>query len=387
MDIPRNELRKDVKAALDRASVCLLQGPRQSGKTYLARGFTSVAENFFDLENLVDQRRLEENPQGELGRLIGLVVIDEAQRIPGIFPVLRVLADRPENPAKFLLLGSAAPYLVRGVSESLAGRTTYIDMGGFSVGELEPQYHETLWLQGGLPPAFLSDEPNSYNWRLDYLRSVIEQDLRDLATLRLPPAALRRFLLLLAQSNGTVWKHSTAARVLSVDNKTVQRYLELFEGTFLIRLLPPFERNLNKRLRKAPKLYFRDAGLAHALIGIRSQRELRSHPMLGASWEGFGLEQVIRVLRLRESECFHYGVHGGDEMDLVVERGAKRYGFEFKASDSPGATLSMHNSLRDLGLRKVFVIHTGDRSYFLNDKMEAVGIRNLPQLSQTWEDS
>jgi len=161
----------------------------------------------------------------------------------------------------------------------------------------------------------------------------------------------------------------------------------LFEGTFLIRLLPPFERNLNKRLRKAPKLYFRDAGLAHALLGIRSQRELRSHPMLGASWEGFGLEQVIRVLRLRESECFHYGVHGGDEMDLVVERGAKRYGFEFKASDSPGATLSMHNSLRDLGLRKVFVIHTGDRSYFLNDKMEAVGIRNLLQLALTWEDS
>jgi hypothetical protein len=346
-----------------------------------------MSENFFDLENLVDQRRLEENPQGELGRLFGLVVIDEAQRIPEIFPVLRVLADRPENPARFLLLGSAAPHLVRGVSESLAGRTTYIDMGGFSVGELEPQYHETLWLQGGLPPAYLNDEPNSYNWRLDYLRSVIEQDLRDLVATRVMPAALRRLMLLLAQSNGTVWKHSSAARLLSVDSKTVQRYLELFEGTFLIRLLAPFERNLNKRLRKAPKLYFRDSGLVHALLGIRSQRELRSHPMLGASWEGFGLEQVIRVLRLRESECFHYGVHGGDEMDLVVERGAKRYGFEFKASDSPGATLSMHNCLRDLGLRKVFVIHPGDRTYLLNDRMQAVGIRNLPQLALTWEDS
>jgi len=385
MDIVRNELRKDVSAALERAPVCLLLGPRQAGKTSLARAFAPAPENFFDLENMVDQRRLEENPQGELSSLYGLVVIDEAQRIPAIFPVLRFLADRPDNPARFLLLGSAAPHLVRGVSESLAGRTAYVDMGGFNVGEIEPQHHETLWLQGGLPPAFLNDEPNSYNWRLDYLRALIEQDLRDLAATRMTPAALRRFLLLLAQSNGAVWNHSAAARVLAVDYKTVQRHLELFEGTFLIRLLPPFERNLNKRLRKSPKLYFRDTGLAHALLAIRSQRELRSHPMLGASWEGFGIEQVIRVLRLRESECFNYAVHNGDEMDLVVERGGRRYGFEFKANDSPAATLSMHNSVRDLQLQKVFVIHPGDRDYFLNEKIEAIAIRNLPRLAQSWE--
>jgi len=385
MDIPRNELRRDVTGALASTPVCLLLGPRQSGKTHLARGFPSVAENFFDLENMVDQRRLEENPQGELGRLFGVVVIDEAQRIPEVFPILRVLADRPDNAARFLLLGSAAPHLVRGVSESLAGRTTYIDMGGFNVGELEPQYHEKLWLQGGLPPAYQNDEPNSFNWRLNYLRSVIEQDLRDLAAPRITPAALRRFLLLLAQSNGTIWQHSSAARVISIDNKTVQRYLELFEGTFLIRLLPPIERNLNKRLRKAPKLYFRDAGLAHALLGIRSHAELRGHLMLGGSWEGFGIEQVIRVLRLREGECFHYGVHGGDEMDLVVERRGRRYGFEFKASDSPGTTPSMHNCLRDLELQKVFVIHPGDRSFSLSERIDAVAIKDLLQLKATWE--
>ena len=211
MDIIRNQHRNEIVNALERAPICLLLGPRQAGKTHLARGLAPKPENYFDLENLVDQRRLEENPQGELSRLYGMVVIDEAQRLPALFPLLRYLADRPRNPAKFLLLGSAAPHLVRGVSESLAGRAAYVDIGGFDVGEIEPQYHETLWLQGGLPPAFLSDEPNSFNWRLDYLRALIERDLRYLAVMRMAPAALRRLLLLLAQSHGTVWNHSSAA--------------------------------------------------------------------------------------------------------------------------------------------------------------------------------
>jgi predicted AAA+ superfamily ATPase len=387
MDIIRNQHRNEIVNALERAPICLLLGPRQAGKTHLARGLAPKPENYFDLENLVDQRRLEENPQGELSRLYGMVVIDEAQRLPALFPLLRYLADRPRNPAKFLLLGSAAPHLVRGVSESLAGRAAYVDIGGFDVGEIEPQYHETLWLQGGLPPAFLSDEPNSFNWRLDYLRALIERDLRDLAVMRMAPAALRRLLLLLAQSHGTVWNHSSAARLLSVDYKTVQRYLELFEDTFLIRLLPPFERNLNKRLRKSPKLYFRDLGLAHALLSIRSHRELNAHPLYGASWEGFALEQVIRVLGLRESECFTYAVHSGDEMDLVVERGGRRYGFEFKASASPGTTPSMHNSLRDLTLERVFVIYPGERDYSLHARIEAVAVKNLPRWRQNWETS
>lgn len=387
MDIIRNQVRSEIVSALERAPICLLLGPRQAGKTHLARELAPNQGNYFDLENMVDQRRLEENPQGELSRLYGLVVIDEVQRLPALFPLLRYLADRPGNPAKFLLPGSAAPQLVRGVSESLAGRAAYVDIGGFNVAEIEPRHQETLWLQGGLPPAFLHDEPKSFNWRLDYLRALIEQDLRDLAVLRMAPAALRRLLLLLAQSHGTVWNHSAAARLLSVDYKTVQRYLELFEGTFLIRLLPPFERNLNKRLRKSPKLYFRDVGLAHALLAIRSHRELSAHPLYGASWEGFALEQAIRVLGLREAECFTYAVHSGDEMDLVVERAGCRYGFEFKTSANPGATASMHNSMRDLELAKVYIVYPGERNYGLHEKIEAVAARNLPQLRDRWESA
>lgn len=385
MNITRYQLRKQVTEALERSPVCLLLGPRQAGKTQLARDFSLKSENYFDLENLVDQRRLEDDPQGALARLYGLVVIDEVQRMPDLFPLLRYLADRPGNPARFLLLGSAAPRLVQGASESLAGRAAYVDMAGFNVAEIEPERHETLWVQGGLPPAFLQDEPNSFNWRLDYLRALIEQDLRDLAAMRVPPAALRRLLQFLAQSHGQAWNHSAAARLLSVDYKTIQRYVELLEGAFFIRLLPPFERNLNKRLRKAPKLYFRDVGLAHALLSIRTHRELSAHPIYGASWEGFALEQVIRVLGLRETECFTYAVHNGDEMDLVVERAGWRYGFEFKASASPGATASMHNALRDLELSRVFVVFPGERGYKLADKIDAVPARELMTLRDQWE--
>lgn len=387
MNVPRIELRKKVTDALEHAPVCLLLGPRQAGKTSLARELTPGDENYFDLENMVDLRRLEENAQGELGRLYGLVVVDEAQRLPAIFPILRYLADRTGNAAKFLLLGSASPYLMEGASESLAGRVAYVDMGGFNVGELEPQFHEQLWLQGGLPPAFLKDETHSFNWRLDYLRSLVEQDLRDIAETRLPPAALRRLVLLLAQSNGQVWNHSAAARVLSVDYKTVQRHLDLLEGMFLIRMLPPFERNLNKRLRKSPKLYFRDMGLMHALLSIRSQRDLRTHPQFGFSWEGFALEQVIRVLGLREADCFNYAVHSGDEMDLVVERGGRRYGFEFKAGDSPGTTPSILNSMRDLELERVLVIYPGDKDYRLNEQIEVIAARNLAAFALRWNSS
>lgn len=385
MDIPRIQFRREVEEALARSPVCLLLGQRQAGKSHLAKSLGAPAQNYFDLESMVDERRLEENAQGELARLYGLVVIDEVQRQPKLFPLLRYLADRTENPARFLLLGSAAPRLVRGVSESLAGRVAYVDMGGFNVGEIEPQYHETLWLQGGLPDAFLSDEATSFKRRLDYLKALIEQDMRELAETRIQPSSLRRLLSFMANSHGKPWNHSSAARLLGVDAKTIQRYVELFEGMFLIRLLQPYDRNLNKRLRKSPTLYFRDAGLMHALLSIRSPLELSRHPIYGFSWEGFGLEQVIRVLRLREEECYTYSVHSGDEMDLVVERGGKRFGFEFKASTHPGTTDSMKNCIRDLDLAKVYVVHPGEQDYALGEKIYAVGVRNLVTLQTTWE--
>lgn len=385
MQISRNQIYKKIESALRRSPVCLLLGPRQSGKTWLARQFSPKPENYFDLENLIDLRRLEADPQGQLARLYGLVVIDEAQRMPELFPILRYLADRPDNAARFLLLGSAAPQLVRGVSESLAGRAAYVDMAGFSVGEINSSELETLWVQGGFPLAFLQNAEDSFHWRLDYLRTLIEQDLRDLATLRVSSSVLRRLLLVLAQANGQTWNHSTAGQLLSLDYKTVQRYIELLEGTFLIRQLPPFERNLNKRLRKAPKIYFRDAGLAHALLSIRTYKELSTHMLLGASWEAFALEQVIRTFHLREDECFTYSVHSGPEMDLVVERSGTCYGFEFKSSATPKITSSMTRTQRDLNLQRIFVISPGKQSYELSDTIEVIALPDLPERGKQWE--
>jgi predicted AAA+ superfamily ATPase len=385
MEIIRRQRIQEITDALARSPICLILGPRQAGKTHLARHFQTQADNYFDLENLVDERRLQENPQGELSRLYGLVVIDEAQRMPKLFPILRFLADRPDNPARFLLTGSASPELMEEASESLAGRVAYVDVGGFDVEEIEPPYHETLWLQGGLPRAYLQNEADSFNWRIDYLRSLVGEDLRELAQIRIAPVALRRLLQHLAQTNGRVWNHSAAARLLDVEYKTVQRYVDLLAGTFLLRLLLPFDVNLAKRLRKSPKLYFRDSGLVHALLNIRSQRELRGHLDYGFSWEGFALEQVIRVLRLRDSECFSHAVHSGAEMDLVVERGGHRYGFEFKASESPGNTDSIREVIGDLNLTRVFIVHPGDRDYAINEQVQAVAARNLPALRGRWE--
>ena len=380
MQIVRDELSKELFELLNNSPVCALLGARQIGKSHLARTLGVPEENYFDMEDEVARRRLEDNPQGELARLYGTVVIDEVQRVPAVFPILRYLADRPTNPAKFLLLGSVAPHLVQRISESLTGRVAFLEAGGFHIGEVEPQYQDVLWLQGGLPPAFLKGETESFRWRLDYLRTLVGQDLRELAQTRMTESALRRLLLFIAQSHAQPWNHSAAARVLGVDYKTIQRHIELFEGAFFLRRLPPFDRNLRKRMRKAPKLFIRDSGLLHALLTIRSLRELRAHPLLGHSWEGFAVEQTIRTLGLREQECFSFAVHSGDEMDLVVERGGRTYGFEFKHNDAPGRTPSMLGAQRDLGLAAVFVVHPGDRDYGLGDAIEAVAVRNLPAL-------
>ena len=380
MQVIREELRRLVHSRLAAAPICALLGARQVGKSHLARTFGVTEGNYFDLENEVARRRLEDNPQGELSQLYGLVVIDEVQRVPAVFPVLRYLADRPANPAKFLLLGSVSPHLVQHVSESLAGRVAFVEAGGLSLAEVGAEYQEALWLQGGLPLAFLRAEEESFLWRLDYLRTLIGRDLRDLAQTRLTESALSRLLLFIAQSHGQAWNSLAAARLLKVDNKTAQRYLDLFEGLFLLRQLRPFERNLGKRLRKAPKVFIRDSGLLHALLTIRNLRDLRAHPLMGASWEGFALEQTIRALGLREAECFTYAVHSGNEMDLVVERGGKTYGFEYKHSEAPGKTKSILGSRSDLGLASVFVVHSGDRDFGLGDGIEAVAVRNLPAL-------
>lgn len=381
LTINRTRLHVLVERSLQENPITALLGPRQSGKTHLSRLLGAEPGNCFDLENFSDLTRLQDDATTALGRLSGLVVIDEVQRMPELFPLLRVLADRPGLPARFLLLGSASPELVRGSSESLAGRVSFIDMAGLHLGEVSAADYENLWLRGGLPRSFLAVSPEtSLKWRLDYVRTFIERDLRELAETRMGSADLRRLLLMLADSHGQPWNNSDAARTLGVNYKTIQRHVDLLCGAFVLRELPPYLANVRKRLRKSSKYYFRDSGLLHALLALPSVERLQAYRGLGASWEGFALEQLVRILELREEECFNYAVQEGAEMDLVVRRPRGLVGFEFKAGAAPRATPSMMHSIEDLGLDHVWVVYPGTQDFPLGEKIDAIGITNLARL-------
>ena len=381
MNLDRSRLRARIEDSIQSNPITVLLGPRQSGKTHLSRQMGAVPENCFDLEDFSDLTRLQDDPTIALGRPSGLVIIDEVQRMPSLFPLLRVLADRPGLPARFLLLGSASPDLLRESSESLAGRVSFIDMGGFSLDEIESEDYESLWERGGFPLSYLSSSSEvSWKWRLDYLRTFIERDLRELAETKMSSADLRRFLLLLADSHGQAWNHSEAARILGVNYKTVQRHVDIFCGALVLREVAPMLANVRKRLRKTSKFYFKDSGLLHALLSINSHERLRTHRGLGASWEGFAIEQIVRVLELRDQDCFNYSVQGGTEMDLVIRHTSGLLGFEFKASSVPRATASMHQAIEDLDLDQVFVVYPGSRDFPMADKIDALGISNLPLL-------
>jgi predicted AAA+ superfamily ATPase len=383
--IQRTHLKKLVSSAMDSSPVTALLGPRQSGKTWIARTFQVPQENYFDLEDDVSLVRLEAGAQMTLGRLKGTVVIDEIQRRPHLFMTLRVLADRPEQTTKFLILGSASPSLLKESSESLAGRVTFIDMAGFHIGELPQdeigQDWERLWTVGGFPKAFLQTNAQiSYRWRLDYLRALAERDLRELAETKLTSDQLRRLLLIIAHHHGQAWNHSSVAEVLGITSKTVHRHMELLKAAFIIREMPPYHANVSKRLRKAPRYYYRDTGLLHALLGLKDFTSVMSHPALGASWEGFCIEQTIRLFELDETRCFCYSVQSGTEMDMVVDTPKGLIGFEFKVGATPGRTRSMVESIQDLGLTKVYVIYPGERRYSLDDKIEVVPLKMLTTL-------
>lgn len=382
---PRNRLLEHIRLSLGAWPVTAMLGPRQSGKTSIARFLNVPPENYFDLEDDVSLLRLEAGPQSVLDRLSGLVVIDEIQRRPELFNALRVLADRPEQKAQFLILGSASPHLMRGASESLAGRVSFIDMGGFHLGELPEQDGiadwKRLWIQGGYPRAFLQRDPAlSARWRSDYIRALAEHDIREMADTKLSSDQLRKLLLMVAHHHGQAWNHSKIASVLGVTSKTIQRHMEILKATFIIREMSPYAANVEKRLRKAPRYYFRDSGLLHALLGLKGFEDVMAHPALGASWEGFGIEQVIRYLEIDESRCFCYTVQSGTEMDLVIETPHGLHGFEFKASLSPNRTRSMTESLRDLNLRKIHVIYPGTRSYDLDAAISVVPITELARI-------
>lgn len=364
-----------VRQALERAPVASLLGPRQVGKTTLARAVARGRRaTVFDLEDPADLARLSA-PMQALEPLRGLVVIDEIQRLPPLFEILRVLADRPRTPARFLILGSADPHLVRGVSESLAGRVSHVDIGGFDLSEVGAQRFARLWLRGGLPRSFLSRaDAASLAWRRDYVRDFLQRDLSERGV-NVPAATLGRFWNMLAHFHGGVWNAAEFARSLGTSENTARHYLDILSGAWAVRTLQPWFENLGKRQVRSPKVYVRDAGLLHALLDLESHASVMGHPKAGASFEGFVIEQVLTLLRAREA--YFWGTHQGAELDLFVMRRGRRYGFEVKLSDAPTMTKSMRIAIDDLGLVRLFVVHPGKASYPLGPRVEALSIRDL----------
>ncbi|MBI2894345.1 MAG: ATP-binding protein [Deltaproteobacteria bacterium] len=359
-------------------------GPRQCGKTTVARQIAaSRRSTWFDLEDPEVALRQEAAKQ-VLAPLRGLVVIDECQRQPALFPLLRVLADRRPRPARFLILGSASPDLVRGVSETLAGRVARLEMGGFVLSEVDTRRRDDLWLRGGLPPSFLArTDADSFAWRADFVTTFLERDVPQLG-IRVPAPALRRFWTMLAHLHGQVWNAAELARALGTGEAAARHHLDILVGAFLVRVLPPWFENLGKRLVKAAKVYVRDSGLLHYLLGARRRLDLYSHPKLGASWEGFALEQVVRRLDA-ERDAYFYATHGGAELDLLIVRGRRRLGFEFKHADLPDVTRSMHVALADLRLEHLFVVHPGERSHGLRERVSALALRDLDTVRREWK--
>jgi predicted AAA+ superfamily ATPase len=369
LDRPKETER--LRNALGRSRVVVLVGPRQCGKTTLARRFVQTVggAHYFDLEDPEALAALDE-PLTALRPLEGLVVVDEVQRRPDLFPVLRVLADRVPLPARFLLLGSASPALLQQSSESLAGRVEVIELSGFSLAEVGAAAVDRLWVRGGLPPAYTAEsDQDSFAWRRQFAQTFLERDL-PVFGVRIPAAALLRFWTMLGHYHGQLWNGAELARSLGVNESTARRYLDLLESFYMVRVLRPWHANLKKRQVKAPKVYFRDTGILHALLGIRSPAELFTHPRLGASWEGFAAEQAVRCFGA--DEVHFWGTHGGAEMDLVLTRGGRGYGIECKRADAPRITPSIRTAIADLGLERVWVVYPGERQYPLASNVEAV---------------
>ncbi|MDR2845270.1 MAG: ATP-binding protein [Puniceicoccales bacterium] len=372
----RQPLLNEIRVALANSRVMALLGPRQCGKTTLALNIVPVGSlNYFDLEDVRDLSRLEE-PFTALESLTGTVVIDEVQRRPELFPTLRVLADRMPTPAKFLVLGSSSPELLQQSSESLAGRLQRVQMGGFSLGEIPSNERNVHWLRGGFPLSFLSTgDEESFVWRREFIQTFLERDVRQIVNVL--SATLGRFWAMLAHYHGQIWNASELARAMSIHESTVRRYLDLLSDLFMVRQLPAWHANLSKRQVRAPKIYFRDSGLLHQLLGIHSARDLHTHPKVGASWEGYALEEIIRAVKPDES--FFWATHQGAEIDLLLMKDGKLWGVEFKNGDMPKATPSMRTALAELGLERIAVVYPGSRRVPLHDKIEAVPITEIPQ--------
>lgn len=358
--------------------VVAILGPRQIGKTTLADQIAASWKTRvrFDLESPADLARLGD-PLGALEPLRGLVVLDEIQRVPELFPILRVLADRPRTPARFLVLGSASPDLLRQSSETLAGRIAYHDLSGFRLDEVGAGNLSKLWLRGGFPRAYLaSSNARSMEWREEFIRTFLERDLPQLG-IRIAAPTLRRFWTMMAHYHGQIWNASELARALGADYKTAQHYLDVLTSTFVIRVLTPFHANVKKRQVKAPKIYVTDTGLLHALLGLSSRRDLEGHPKVGASWEGFLVEQVCELLAIRPGRAHFWATHADAELDLVVEHAGRLHGFEFKRTVAPKLTRSMQTAMDTLDLASLTLVHGGAETFPLGRGVRAVSANRL----------
>ncbi len=373
----RRKYLKDIEMQFKIHSVCAILGPRQVGKTTLAKMFLeqNYAKNFhfFDLENPLDLARLE-NPMLALSKLSNqLIVIDEIQRVPDLFPIIRVLADEKEKNRMFLILGSASRDLIRQSSESLAGRIGYIELMPFSLDEAAGDT-ETLWIRGGFPLSYLAKkDEESFLWRQSYITTFLERDIPNLGFL-IPPQQMRRFWLMLVHYHGQIFNTSELAKSLGISDHMVRKYLDILSGTFMVRILLPWHENLEKRQVKSPKIYFRDSGILHALIGIRNQTEIEVYPKLGSFWEGFALEEVIRQTESTTEECYFWATQSKAELDLLIIKNGKRIGYEFKYSDRPTITPSMRIALEDLKLDHLYVIYPGGQTFPLSERITARGL-------------
>ena len=383
--VGRSDLLTATMESLAEAPVVALLGARQVGKTTLASQVMSSwpgATTLFDLEVAATREALSRTPERVLRHCEGLVVIDEVQRLPGLFEVLRPLCDDRNRKSVFLLLGSASWDLIKGVSETLAGRILFIDMGGFSLSEVGPENQDRLWMRGGFPRAWLARSDGAWaRWMQSFSRTFLERDVPGLGS-RVAPEALGRFWRMMAHYHGQVWNASELGRSMDVSVTAVNHYRDLLAGAFMIRVLPPWFENLGKRIVKSPKVYLRDSGILHFLLGLEHARELPEHPRYGASWEGFALEQTLLAHGSREA-CF-YATRRGAELDLMLLRKGRRWGFEFKCTDAPRTTKSMHIVIEDLGLAHLWVLYPGDQEYPLTDTITALPLKRVSGIEMRW---
>ena len=384
--IPRRNHLRELQGRLKSFPVVGIIGPRQVGKTTIAKQLAAKRKgdtHHFDLEDARDLARLSE-PELALEPLRGLIILDEIQRRPELFPLLRVLADRRPIRTRFLVLGSASPDMLRQSSESLAGRISYYELPGLSLAEVQAKNQMKLWLRGGFPPSYTaSTHAASDEWRSGFIKTFLERDLPQLGV-RTPSSVLRRFWTMLAHYHGQVWNASEFARSFGVTNKTVNHYLDVLSSAFVVNVLQPWHENLKKRQVKAPKVYFSDTGLLHSLLRLTTMPDLTSHPKVGVSWEGFVIHQVIQQLGVSPQESYFWATHAGAELDLLVVRGRRRWGFEVKRTASPSLTPSMKTALEDLKLQRLFVAHAGQHTFDMAKKVRAVAVTDLLDELKPW---